>query len=68
MPKIKWSDTYEIVAELEEEYPDVNILSLSFVKLHDMIINLAGFVDDPDGSNEGILELIQMTWLEERES
>ena len=28
---------------------------------------LPGFADDPDKSNEKILEAIQMAWLEERD-
>ena len=30
-------------------------------------MNLENFEDDPDRSNEKILEAIQMLWLEERE-
>jgi FeS assembly protein IscX len=65
--KLKWSSIYDIAIDLEEKFPDVDILSLSFVKLHKMIIELENFADDPESSSEGILESIQMAWLDERD-
>ncbi len=64
---LKWSNIYDIAIELEESYPNEDILKLSFTKLHQMIVSLKNFKDDPNGSNEGVLESIQMAWLEERE-
>jgi FeS assembly protein IscX len=31
-----------------------------------MIVSLSEFGDDPAASNEGVLERIQMAWLEEK--
>jgi FeS assembly protein IscX len=31
------------------------------------VVELEGFADDPKASNEGILEKIQMAWLDELE-
>lgn len=62
---LTWDDAYEIAQELIERYPDVDPLSLSFPKLHKMIIELPGFEDDPEASNEAKLEAIQMAWYEE---
>ncbi|MFP4607373.1 MAG: Fe-S cluster assembly protein IscX, partial [Thiohalospira sp.] len=31
------------------------------------VTELAEFNDDPEGSNEKVLEAIQMTWMDERE-
>jgi FeS assembly protein IscX len=67
MYKLKWTSVYDIVADLEDKHADVDILKLSFTKLHDMIVNLENFADDKDGSNEKILEAIQMAWIKERE-
>ncbi|MBC32457.1 MAG: Fe-S assembly protein IscX [Gammaproteobacteria bacterium] len=38
-----------------------------FVDLRNMVINLEGFSDDPNKSNEKILEAIQATWIEEKD-
>ena len=65
--KLKWTSVYDIVADLEDKYPDVDILKLSFTKLQEMVSSLENFADDKDGSNEKILEAIQMTWIKERE-
>jgi FeS assembly protein IscX len=32
-----------------------------------MVLELEDFSDDPDGSNEKILEAIQMAWYEEKQ-
>lgn len=64
---MKWTDTLDIVLALEEKFPDTNILSLRFTELHKMVRELDGFDDDPNKSNEKILEAIQMTWLDERD-
>ena len=36
-----------------------------FTDLHAWVLALEGFDDDPEKSNEGILEAIQMTWIDE---
>ena len=46
--------------------PTVDPLKLSFPKLHALVCGLEEFGDKPDGSNEKILENIQMAWLEEK--
>tara|TARA_B100000676_G_C18087729_1_gene856507 strand:+ start:3531 stop:3734 length:204 start_codon:yes stop_codon:yes gene_type:complete len=65
--EMKWSDINEIAIELEEAHPDVDILNLRFTDLWKWIQELPGFDDDPQKSNEKILEAIQMTWLDERD-
>jgi len=62
---MRWTDTYDIVYALVDKYPDCVILALRFTELHKMVRELDGFADDPNKSNEKILEAIQMTWLEE---
>ena len=62
-----WTDIYDIAIELEEKFPDVDNVNLRFTDLHKWIMNLEGFEDKPENSNEKILEAIQAAWIEERE-
>ncbi len=64
--KLTWKDHEEIAWALLDKFPDQDPLRLSFPKLHKMVTELEEFDDKPDGSNEKILENIQMTWLDER--
>ena len=63
---LKWIDTYDIAIELEERFPDVDVVNLRFTDLHKWVCELPGFADDPNRSNEKILEAIQMAWIEEQ--
>ncbi len=63
---MKWVDIYDIVVELEDNYPEVDNVNLRFTDLHKWVVGLEVFDDNPDGSNEKILEAIQMAWIEER--
>lgn len=62
---LKWSDTLDIAIELAEKYPDVDVQYIRFTDLHRYITELENFADDPNKSNEKILEAIQMAWLDE---
>ena len=62
---MKWTDAEDIAIALFEQFPDVDPLTVRFTDLRDRVIALAGFNDDPKGSNEPKLEAIQMAWLEE---
>ncbi len=64
---LKWTDTLDIAIELDEAHPDVDPQYIRFTDLHRWACELAGFDDDPERSNEKILEAIQMAWIEERE-
>ena len=57
----------EIAIELAERHPDVAPLSVRFTDLHRFVCELPGFADDPERSNEKVLEAIQMAWLDEVE-
>ncbi len=65
MDKLTWKDSEEIAWALTDKYPELDPLKLSFPKLHEMILELEDFEDDPNGSNEAVLEAIQMAWCEE---
>lgn len=66
MPQtLKWTDVREIAIQLAEAKPDVDVVNLRFTDLWKWVQELPGFADDPQKSNEKILEAIQAAWLEE---
>jgi FeS assembly protein IscX len=67
MVKLKWTDVREIAIALSETRPDTDPLKVRFTDLHQWICALEGFEDDPNRSNEKVLEAIQMAWLDEVE-
>lgn len=62
---MRWTDTQQIAEALYDEHPDLNPLKLRFTELHAMVLELDGFDDDPEKSNEAILEAILQAWLDE---
>ena len=64
---LKWTDVLEIAIQLDEAHPDVDPQMVRFTDLHAWVTKLDEFDDDPQKSNEKILEAIQMTWIEERD-
>lgn len=65
--EIKWSDIQLIAEELFDNHPEVDPQWVRFTDMHSWICALDGFADDPEKSNEKILEAIQMAWIEEAE-
>ncbi len=63
----KWIDSLGIAIELDETYPNVDPRKINFVDLHDWVLALPDFDDDPEHSGEKLLEAIQMAWIEERD-
>ncbi|MBM3507318.1 MAG: Fe-S cluster assembly protein IscX [Alphaproteobacteria bacterium] len=64
---LKWTDVQDIAIALEDAHPDVDVVNLRFTDLHRWVRELPDFQDDPNKSNEKILEAIQMAWLAERD-
>ncbi len=64
---MKWTDTILIAETLFDNHPDVDPKMIRFTDLHQKVTQLDGFDDDPNRSNERILEAIQMAWIEEAE-
>ena len=62
---LKWTDVREIAIELCDAHPDVDPQYVRFTDLHAWILAIEAFDDDPEKSSEGILEAIQMTWIDE---
>jgi FeS assembly protein IscX len=65
---LRWQDAEDIGIALAEQFADVDPLSVRFTDLHRWVTELPDFGDDARASNEGILEKIQMAWLEEYRS
>ena len=63
--KLKWTDTQELALALLEHHPHVDPQWVRFTDMHKWICELEDFDDDPQKSNEQILEAIQMAWIEE---
>ncbi len=62
---LKWTDTLDIAIELVEKYDDVDPQYIRFTDLHAWVCALEEFDDDPQRSNEKVLEAIQMAWIDE---
>lgn len=62
---LTWQDSWEIAQALSDHYPTTDPKSVRFTDLHRWICQLEGFEDDPQRSNEKILEAILLAWLEE---
>ena len=65
--KLRWTDVQDIAIELEERHPEADNVNLRFTDLHKWVLELPDFADDPNRSNEKILEAIQAAWIEERD-
>jgi FeS assembly protein IscX len=64
---LRWTDIQDIAIELEDAHPDADVVNLRFTDLWKWVQALPDFDDDPQKSNEKILEAIQMAWLDERD-
>ncbi len=64
---LKWTDSLDIAIALEEKRPNADNINLRFTDLHKWVTELEEFDDDPEASNEKILEAIQAAWIDERD-
>lgn len=60
-----WTDAREIGELLFERYDTLDPLTVRFTDMHKWVLDLEGFTGSPAGSNEKLLEAIQMAWYEE---
>jgi FeS assembly protein IscX len=63
--EMKWTEVREIAIALVEKHADVDPQYVRFTDLHNWVMELDGFDDDPKHSGEKILEAIQMAWIDE---
>ncbi|MDD7568345.1 MAG: Fe-S cluster assembly protein IscX [[Actinobacillus] rossii] len=64
---MKWTDVQEIAEMLYERDPDLDPKTVRFTDMHQWICEFEDFDDDPETSNERILETILLRWLDEYE-
>ncbi len=64
---LKWTDTLDIAIELDETHLDIDPKTIRFTDLHNWVLELKDFDDDPAHSGEKILEAIQMAWIDEKD-
>ena len=62
---LTWDNSEDIAIQLSETFPDLDPLTVRFTDLHQWVTELPDFKDNPENSNEGVLEAIQMAWFEE---
>ncbi len=62
---MKWTDVNRIAEALYDSQPETDPQYVRFTDLHRWVTELDGFSDDPERSNEKILEAIQMAWMDE---
>nr|WP_256593620.1 Fe-S cluster assembly protein IscX [Pasteurella bettyae] len=65
--KMKWVDAQQIAENLYDLYPDIDPQTVRFTDLHQWICQLDDFDDNPEASNEKILENILLKWIDEYE-
>jgi FeS assembly protein IscX len=63
---ISWTDSLEIAISLEDAHPDIDPLTINFVKLRELVIALEDFKEGDTQCGEKILEAIQMCWIDEK--
>ena len=63
---ISWTDSLEIAISLEDVHPDIDPLTINFVKLRGLVIALEDFKEGDTQCGEKILEAIQMCWIDEK--
>jgi FeS assembly protein IscX len=59
---MRWNNIQEIAEALEEGHSDQELDNVRLRKIHNWVIQLLDFEDDPGKFNERILEAIQEEW------
>ena len=63
---ISWTDSLEIAISLEETHPNVDPITINFVDLRELVMNLENFDEGDTHCGEKVLEAIQMCWIYEK--
>jgi len=63
---ISWTDSLEIAISLEDVHPNINPITINFVELRELVIDLEDFKEGDTQCGEKILEAIQMCWIDEK--
>jgi FeS assembly protein IscX len=62
---LTWRDSEALARELAERFPGEDPLSIDLPRLHEMILGLPTFKDEPDAVTDELLEKVQAAWYEE---
>ena len=62
----KWTDARELAEELYDNEPELDPVTLCLSELRERVLALSDFDDDPEASNERVLEAILQAWIDER--
>ena len=62
----KWTDARELAEELYDNEPELDPVTLRLSELRERVLALPDFDDDPEASNERVLEAILQAWIDER--
>ncbi len=62
----KWTDARELAEELYDNEPELDPVTLRLSELRERVLALSDFDDDPEASNERLLEAILQAWIDER--
>ena len=63
--ELYWDATYAIATALMAAHPELNPATIGLDQLHQLVLHLPGFVDDPALASDRMLMDIQITWFEE---
>lgn len=55
-----------VAEDLCDKFPDTDPTKIRFTDLHNWVVGLDGFDDDPKRGGEKILEAIQQAWIDEK--
>ena len=61
----KWTDARELAEELYDNEPELDPVTLRLSELRERVLALTDFDDDPEASNERVLEAILQAWIDE---
>ena len=64
--RYKWTDARELAEELYDNEPELDPVTLRLSELRERVLALSDFDDDPEASNERVLEAILQAWIDER--
>lgn len=62
---LDWESSHALARALMARHPDADLDALGLEQLNAWILELPGFVDDPDMVNDGILTDVLRDWYEE---
>jgi FeS assembly protein IscX len=66
--KLTWQDSEQVASALVMRYPGTDPLSLTGEQLHNFVVGLPEFGDDPAAGSVDLIEAIQAAWYDKFES